>query len=62
MAETVFSVYWDGDYQAEFKTREDAENYVKHDMQGMSTTYNKSLAWIKRQFTWEIVEEVLTDD
>ena len=53
----MYKVYWEGDFQAEFKTIEEAKDYIKADIKGTAETYNKSQKWVKANFKWEIVKE-----
>ena len=53
----MFKVYWEGDFQAEFKTMEEAQEYVKKDIKGTAEAYGKTQKWVKEHFTWEIEEE-----
>lgn len=51
---TKYEVYWEGDFQAEFDTLKEAQEYVKHDIKGLAETYGKSQKWVKEHFTWSI--------
>lgn len=53
----IYKVYWEGDFQAEFKTIEEAKDYIKADIKGTSETYHKSQKWVKAHFTWQIVTD-----
>jgi hypothetical protein len=53
----MYKVYWEGDFQAEFETLKQAQEYVRNDIKGMAETYSKSQKWVKEHFTWEIEKE-----
>lgn len=53
----IYKVYWEGDFQAEFKTMEEAKAYIKADIKGTAETYNKSELWVIAHFTWMIVKD-----
>lgn len=53
----MYKVYWEGDFQAEFKTLKEAQEYVKADIRGTAETYRKSQKWVKEHFTWQIEKE-----
>lgn len=50
----MFAVYFDGDFQEEFNTLQEAKDYVKADIKGFAYTYNKTQKWVKEHFTWDI--------
>ena len=52
----MFAVYFDGDFQVEFNTLKEAEKYVKSDIKGFASTYNKTQKWVKERFTWTVEE------
>lgn len=53
----MYKVYWEGDFQAEFKTLKEAKEYVKADIKGTAEHYNKTQKWVKAHFTWKIEKE-----
>lgn len=53
----MYNVYWEGDWQAEFETLKEAQDYVKADIKGTAEHYNKTQKWVKEHFTWEIEKE-----
>lgn len=53
----MYKVYWEGDFQAEFETLKEAQEYVKADIKGTAEAYKKSLKWVSAHFTWEIEKE-----
>lgn len=53
----MYKVYWEGDFQAEFKTLEEAKKYVKADIKGIAETYGKTQKWVKEHFSWEIEKD-----
>lgn len=52
----MFAVYFDDDFQEEFKTLKEAQEYVKADIKGFAATYNKTQKWVREHFTWTIEE------
>ena len=52
----MFAVYFEGDFQVEFNTLKDAEEYVKSDIKGFASTYNKTQKFVKKHFIWTIEE------
>ena len=52
----MFAVYFDGDFQEEFSTLQEAKDYVKADIKGFASTYNKTQKWVKEHFKWDIEE------
>lgn len=50
----MYEVYWEGDFQTEFKTLKEAQEYIKKDIKGMAEQYGKTQKWIKDHFKWEI--------
>ena len=55
MAEKIrYTVYCDGDLQAEFDTLQEAKAYMKLDIKGMAECYGKTQKEIKKWFTWTI--------
>lgn len=52
----MFAVYFDGDFQEEFNTLQEAKDYVKDDIKGFASTYNKTQKWVKEHFAWDIEE------
>ena len=53
----MYKVYWEGDYQAEFSTLKEAQDYIKADIKGTAETYRKPQKWVKEHFTWSIEKE-----
>lgn len=49
-----YAVYFEGDFQAEFDSLEEALQYMKRDIEGMASFYGHSLKWIKSHFTWSV--------
>lgn len=52
----MFAVYFEGDFQVEFHTLKEASDYVKSDIKGFASTYNKTQKWVKDHFEWKIEE------
>ena len=50
----MWAVYCDGDFQEEFKTKKEAQEYVKRDIKGMAETYGHTQKWVKEHFKWTI--------
>ncbi len=50
----MWAVYFDGDFQEEFDTKREAQEYVRRDIKGMAETYGKTQKWVKDHFKWEI--------
>lgn len=50
----MWAVYCDGDFQEEFKTKREAQEYVKRDIKGTAETYVKTQKWVKEHFTWTV--------
>lgn len=55
--DAMYKVYWEGDFQAEFKTLREAKEYVQSDIKGMAETYHKTQKWVREHFTWTIEYE-----
>lgn len=53
----MYKVFWEGDWQAEFKTLKEAKDYIKRDIKGMAETYGKTQKWVKEHYKWEIEKE-----
>lgn len=51
---TKFEVYWEGDFQAEFDTLQEAQEYIKHDIKYTAEHYNKTQKWVRNNFKWDI--------
>lgn len=49
-----YGVYWEGDLQAEFDTRREAQDYVKRDVKGMAEAYGHTQKWVRERFRWTI--------
>ena len=57
---TKYAVYCEGEFQAEFDTLQEAQEYIMHDIKGCAEHYNKSQKWVLNNFRWEIKGDGMT--